>query len=99
MKKAFKTVYNPPFVDEEEQADIEALHRGEYLPTADLPSRKKFLSRAAENTLKRKPVTLRLLEGDIAELKAKAIADGLPYQTLLASVVHKFVKGRLVERD
>jgi predicted DNA binding CopG/RHH family protein len=99
MKTRGKTEYNPPFADDEEREAIEALHRGECVSARDLPARKKELKRAAGNYLKRRPVTLRILENDISVLKTRAIEDGLPYQTLLSSIIHKYVTGRLVERD
>ena len=94
-----KMKYDPAFFDDEEREAIEALHRGEYVSDPDLPARKMALKQAAANTLKRKPVTLRLLENDISYLKVQAIEDGLPYQTLLSSIVHKYVTGRFIERD
>ena len=94
-----KTHYDPAFYDDGEREAIESLRRGEYVSAADLPLHKKALKRAAENTLKRKPVTLRLLENDISNLKVRAIQDGLPYQTLVSSIIHKYLTGRLIERD
>ena len=94
-----KKKYDPAFFDAEEQDTIEALRAGEFRSAKNLPARKAVFKRAAANTQRRKPVTMRLLEDDIAALKVKAIEDGLPYQTLLASLVHKYVTGRLVERD
>ena len=99
MNGQVKTQYDPAFYDDEEREAIESLRRGEYVSAPDLPLRKKALKRAAENTLKRKPVTLRLLENDISNLKVRAIQDGLPYQTLVSSIIHKYVTGRLVERE
>jgi predicted DNA binding CopG/RHH family protein len=99
MTMTGKTKYDPAFMDAEEKEIIEAMRRGEYKSSPDLTSRKQELMQAAANTQKRKPVTLRLLESDISSLKVKAIEDGMPYQTLLSSLVHKFVTGRLKERD
>ena len=46
----------------------------------------------------KKPVTLRLQERDITKLKGMAARKGLPYQTLISSVLHQFANGDLVER-
>ena len=99
MSTQTKMKYDPAFFDDEEREVIEALRLGEYVSAPDFPQRKKALKQAAENSLKRKPVTLRILENDISYLKVQAIEDGLPYQTLLSSIIHKYVTGRLVERD
>ena len=49
-----------------------------------------------ENVQKRKQVNFRLNESDLEKLKSKALIDGIPYQTLLNSIVHKFLNGTLV---
>jgi len=49
-----------------------------------------------ENREKRKQVNFRINENDLEKLKSKALIDGIPYQTLLNSIVHKFLNGTLV---
>ncbi len=49
-----------------------------------------------EHVQKRKQVNFRLNESDLEKLKSKALIDGIPYQTLLNSIVHKFLNGTLV---
>ena len=48
-----------------------------------------------ENTQKRKQISFRLLESDLEKLKTKALIEDIPYQTLLSSIVHKFLNGTL----
>jgi predicted DNA binding CopG/RHH family protein len=43
----------------------------------------------------KKQVNFRILESDLEKLKTKALIDGIPYQTLLNSIVHKFLNGTL----
>lgn len=43
------------------------------------------------STTKKKQINIRLLESDLEKLKAKALEDGVPYQTLINSVLHKYV--------
>lgn len=99
MSERQKTKYNPAFLDDEERQDIAALHAGQLVSDPDLEARKRALKAAAKSMSKRKPVTLRLLEDDIRQLKVRASEDGLPYQTLVSSIIHKYVTGRLSERD
>lgn len=47
------------------------------------------------STTKRKQINIRLLESDIEKLKSKALEEGIPYQTLINSVVHKYANGLL----
>jgi predicted DNA binding CopG/RHH family protein len=92
------------FFDEEERELIEsfeaALEDGRIVPKskeeiAALNARwQKELGLSAE----KKPITLRLQERDITKLKSMAARKGLPYQTLVASVLHQFANGDLIER-
>lgn len=48
---------------------------------------------------KDKRVNIRMSSVDLHELQAKALQEGLPYQTLIASVLHKYVAGSLIDRS
>ena len=65
------------------------------------PERKAELEQAARNTLNppKTRITTHLQTRDLSRLKAEALKMGMPYQTLLASVVHRYVEGTLVEKD
>ncbi len=52
----------------------------------------------SENVQKKKQVNFRLLESDLEKLKTRALVEGIPYQTLLSSLVHKFVNGTMVSK-
>lgn len=52
---------------------------------------------AKETLKKNKRINIRVSERDLEGVQKKAIEEGLPYQTLIASVIHKYVSGRLVE--
>jgi len=51
----------------------------------------------AQKITKRKPVNLRILESDLAKLKSQARQQGIPYQTLVSSIVHQYVNGDLAK--
>jgi predicted DNA binding CopG/RHH family protein len=59
----------------------------------------KFKSAARATAIKDRRVNIRLSTGDLQDIQAKALAQGMPYQTLIASVLHKYVTGRLSERE
>lgn len=42
-------------------------------------------------------VNIRLSSGDLSDIQARALEEGMPYKTLIASVLHKYVTGRLTE--
>ncbi|QFY44581.1 hypothetical protein F6R98_19720 [Candidatus Methylospira mobilis] len=56
-----------------------------------------YASIASASLAKDKRVNIRISSRDLEDLQARAAEEGLPYQTLMASVLHKFVTGRLVE--
>ena len=82
-------------LDEEILASFE---RGEWEPARDQKrTMKKLQASAAASLLKNRRVNIRLSARDLEGLQAKAAEEGVPYQTLMASVLHKFVSGRLIE--
>jgi predicted DNA binding CopG/RHH family protein len=58
----------------------------------------RFKAAARATAIKDKRVNIRLSSGDLQDIQVKALEEGLPYQTLIASVLHKYVTGRLAER-
>ena len=83
---------------EEEQEILDSFERGEWIPVKDLSKRKRELIRYARNTLRKdKRLNIRISERDLNELQKKAVSEGLPYQTFVSSIIHKFVNGKLVE--
>ena len=77
-------------LDEEEQQLLKEIERGEWKPVKNLAKVKRDLMLAARNTLnKTRNINLRLSERDLQKLKAKAVREGIPYQTLASSILHK----------
>lgn len=82
----------------EEKEIVKSFEKGEWVPVPDLSKRRKELMRYARNTLKKdKRLNIRISERDLIELQRKAIREGLPYQTFVSSIIHKFINGTLVE--
>ena len=83
-----------PFLDDEERKIYEAIERDGYVPvsvlTPEMRSEHENYARAKMNEGRVK-ISLRLLESDLASLKAKAMREGMPYQTLIGSILHKAV--------
>jgi len=77
-------------LDKDEQEILDALENGELESVPDLEERKKELKTIAKNTLnKTTNINIRLSERDVYKLKAMAVEEGMPYQTLAASILHK----------
>ena len=82
----------------EEKEILDSFERGEWVPVTDLSKRKKELAEYARNTLRKdKRLNIRISERDLIELQRKAVKEGLPYQTYVSSIIHKFINGMLVE--
>jgi predicted DNA binding CopG/RHH family protein len=81
-----------------EQEILASFERGEWKPVRNQKGQIARLRAAAEATLlKNKRVNIRISSLDLERLQARAAEEGVPYQTLMASVLHKFGSGRLVE--
>jgi predicted DNA binding CopG/RHH family protein len=87
-------------LSKEEKEILESFEKGEWVPVADFSRRKKELMEYARNTLRKdKRLNIRISERDLVELQRKAVKEGLPYQTYVSSIIHKFVNGTLVEAE
>ena len=57
-----------------------------------------FRDAARATLVKSRRVNIRLSAADLMDIQARAYEEGVPYQTLIASVLHKYVSGRLQEK-
>ena len=83
------------YIDDKEKALIEAIEGGEYeggksLLTLERKAELQGMARATMNAASTK-ITLRIANPDLSKLKAKAMQEGMPYQTLINSILHKSV--------
>ncbi len=86
-------------LDSEEQEILDAFERGELRSRPDAGEEAREAREAARNTFnKTRRVNLRLTEQDFERAHVRAREEGIPYQTLLSSVIHKYLSERLVER-
>jgi predicted DNA binding CopG/RHH family protein len=86
-------------LDDEERALENALERGEFEETMSREEAQKDWSDVLANTMRKSQVTFRVSESVIDKLKVRAMREGIPYQTLVHSILHKYVTGQLKERD
>ena len=83
----------------EDKEILEAYERGTF---KSIPNVKKEIARYREYAKsalrKNKRINIRLSEIDIVHTQRKAVENGLPYQTLISSVLHKYADGNLIEK-
>jgi len=83
-------------LSKEEKDLLGSVERGEWKRVANFEKEKKNAMMAARATLKKnKRVNIRISQNDLENLQRLAFREGIPYQTLMASVLHKFAHGRL----
>jgi len=86
-------------LSKEEQSIRDSVDKGEWKSVQGAKSRiKKYREYAKATFRKNKRVNIRMSQKDLTDIQKKAIEEGLPYQTLISSVLHKFLAGRLIER-
>lgn len=94
MNKITEKGFNP--IDQEEKDLMESIERDEWQPVKNFDSERKKAIEAARNTLRKdKRINLRLSQKDYHQIQIKAIEEGIPYQTLISSIVHKYLNGSL----
>jgi len=80
---------------EEERDLIESSERDEWVSVGNIEQQRQFWAGIARNTLdgKRKRISISIPERDLRKLKVRAAEEGMPYQTLINSILHKYVEG------
>ncbi|MGR3302060.1 MAG: antitoxin [Candidatus Scalindua sp.] len=97
MNKIKQKAFKP--IDQEEKDLMESIEREEWKPVKNFNLEKVKAIEAAHNTLKKdKRINLRLTQKDYQQIQIRAIEEGIPYQSLIASIVHKYLNGRLISR-
>lgn len=85
-------------LDRFEREILGAYEKGALVSARPTKAQLAALREAARTTfVKNKRVNIRLSTADLMDLQARAHEEGVPYQTLIASVLHKYVSGRLRE--
>ena len=88
-----------PKTDAYEAELLSAFDKGALKSVATKAELSKFKAAARATAIKDRRVNIRLSSGDLQDIQVKALQEGMPYQTLIASVLHKYVTGRLSERE
>ena len=76
-----------------------AFEAGQLKSIASKSELAKFKAAARASAIKDKRVNIRLSSVDLTDIQVRAMEEGVPYQTLITSVLHKYVNGKLVERS
>ncbi len=86
-------------LDKEESELLKSIERDEWKSISNLQEeieRSKKIARAT--IVKDQRMNIRISKKDLEALKIRAIEEGMPYQTLVSSILHKYLSGKLVEK-
>lgn len=86
-----------PKIDDDELEILTAYEKGRLVSVATKVELAQIKAAARATAIKDRRVNIRLSAGDLNDIQVRALEEGMPYQTLIASVLHKYVTGRLVE--
>ena len=87
------------FLDDEEKGILDSYDRGEWRPVKNPKQEIKKLKEYARNTLQKdKRINIRMSSKDLDQVQVIAAQEGVPYQTLISSIIHKYVSGYLIEK-
>jgi predicted DNA binding CopG/RHH family protein len=87
-------------LDKDEKEILDSYENEEWVEVPDMVNEIQKHGDYARATLKKdKRVNIRISQRDLESIQRKAIEEGIPYQTLLSSLIHKYLNGKLVERD
>jgi predicted DNA binding CopG/RHH family protein len=87
-------------IDQYEKDIIENFQQGKLVSVDNLKEEMQLAKKAASKFMKRdNRINIRVSGSDLNMIRRIAVQEGLPYQTLLASIIHKFVSGRLIEKS
>ncbi|MBN2769199.1 MAG: antitoxin [Spirochaetes bacterium] len=87
-------------LDDEEKDILDSYQKGEWKSISNMNNEiKKHIEYARATIKKDKRVNIRISERDLESIQMIAIEEGIPYQTLISSLLHKYISGKLVERE
>jgi len=84
-------------LDKYEKEVLAAFEAGTLKPVASKDELARIRAAARATATKDQRINIRLSAGDLRDIQVKALQEGIPYQTLIASVLHKYATGRLAE--
>lgn len=86
-------------LNKHEQELLDSYERGEWRSVKNVKQEIKKHRTYAHNTLvKNKRINIRISSKDLEDVQVIALEEGLPYQTLISSIIHKFINGNFIEK-
>jgi predicted DNA binding CopG/RHH family protein len=83
-------------LDKEEKALAQSLEKEEWLSDLTEKEKKQYEQYAYYSLNKQKRINIRMTERDLNKIQARAIEEGIPYQTLISMLIHKYNEGKIL---
>ena len=83
------------FPDKEEKALARSLEKDEWISDLTRKEKKRYEDYARYSLNKQRRINIRMSERDLKKIRAKAIEEGIPYQTLISMLIHKYNEGKV----
>jgi len=85
----------PSYLDKHEMELAKSLENEEWISDLTKKEKKQYQEYARYSLSKRKRINIRMSERDLKKIQAKAIEEGIPYQSLISMLIHKYNEGKL----
>ncbi len=86
-------------LDVEEREILDSFENNEFVSIISSERKKELVEMAKNTTKKTRRVNIRLSERDFERINIKAVEESIPYQTLIGSLIHKYLDGRFNEKQ
>ena len=83
------------YLDNDEKKLAKSLEKEEWISDLTQKDKTKYTEYALYSLNKQKRINIRMSERDLVKIRAKAIEEGIPYQSLISMLIHKYIEGKL----
>ena len=87
-------------IDKDEREILDSVERDEWKTIPEVEKETKRYQKYARAAFRKdKRINIRISEKDLIRLQRRAVKEGLPYQTFISSILHKFISGQFMEKS
>lgn len=86
---------NATYLDKDEMELARSLENDEWVSDLTMKKKKQYEEYARYSLNKQKRINIRMSERDLMKIRAKAIEEGIPYQSLISMLIHKYNEGKV----
>ena len=83
------------YLDMEEMELAQSLENDEWISDITKKEKKQYEEYARNSLTKQKRINIRMTERDLKRIQAKAVEEGVPYQSLISMLIHKYNEGKV----